>query len=142
MVSIGILVFQPHLINTGDIAPGATNYSAPSLGKAFGFVKTWINHHRRNPPIPPFVLDEEEGAKSTHRTLPREQRTRRMETALEDGIYMAVPDHVHVVLRLFLSSRADHLCVYAAHKEGQLECEFQCKSETTSIDAVQAKGCC
>lgn len=65
-----------------------------------------------------------------------------METALEDGIYMAVPDHVHVVLRVFLFSRANRLCVYAAYKEGQLECRMQCKSKTTYTDILLAKGCC
>ena len=34
---------------------------------------------------------------------------------MEDGVYMAVPLYVHVILCLFLSGRVDTLCLYATY---------------------------
>ena len=44
-----------------------------------------------------------------------------METEVENGLYMAVPVHVLVVLCLLLSSRIDARGVHAAYSRGGVE---------------------
>ena len=35
---------------------------------------------------------------------------------MEDGVFVAMPDDVHVILRVLLPSRVDDLCMHATHK--------------------------
>lgn len=59
-----------------------------------------------------------------------------MAAKMEDDVHVAVPDHVHVVFGVFLFDRTDDLCVYATHPEGEMEREFQCKSEDIRISPI------
>lgn len=46
---------------------------------------------------------------------------------MEDGLYMAVPGYVFVLLRLPLLGRLVALCLYAANHGGRMEHSFQCE---------------
>ena len=50
-----------------------------------------------------------------------------MESPLEDGFHLAVPDHVLGLLNSFLFRRDDNLRVHATHKRLQLEYGSQCE---------------
>ena len=50
-----------------------------------------------------------------------------METPLEDGFYLAVPNHVDVILRSVLFDWLDAPRVHAADTEKPLERRFQCE---------------
>ena len=40
---------------------------------------------------------------------------------MEDGVFVAMPDDVHVILRVLLSRRFDRLCVHATHPRARVE---------------------
>lgn len=51
-----------------------------------------------------------------------------MAAPVEDGVYVAVCDYVHVLFGLFVSGGVDVVGVYAADKGRWVESEFKCKS--------------